>query len=211
MAGGDGFFGNFGEELKKFGKSAASQVTGDDKSKSQPAADTSAVGQLGKLGSSIVGQVTGDSVGPAVGSGDSLDAAGQLGGFGKSIVGQVTGSDTSVTENVPVRTAGGNFWDQIKAFGFSALRQVSGKDLEQMREKDRAQSMAGEAEVKARIQRIYQEHVQRRGQEEHYEEQQEKQIKEQQKELKKQEKKEQMDVTVAQTKASAEKKNMGAE
>ena len=208
MADGDGFIGGIGEELKKFGKSATSQMAGDVAGKQQ-SAGISAVGQLGKLGSSVVGQVTGGSASPAAGSGDSLDAAGQLGGFGKSLVGQVTGSDSG---DAALVTAGsGGFWDQLKSFGVSALGQVSGKQLEQMKKIDKAQSLAGEAEVKAKIQRLYEEHAQRKKQEERSVVQEEKQKEVQQTELKKQEKRQQMDVQVAQTKANAEIKNMGAE
>lgn len=207
MSDDDSVLDGIGEELKKFGKSATSQVTGDDSGKQQ-SSDTSAASQLGKLGSSIVGQVTGDSTGSA-GAGDSLDAAGQLGGFGKSVVGQIAGGDTSEHPHAPSGSVG--LWDQIKAFGLSALGQVSGADLEQMRQKDNAQSIAGETEVKAKIQRIYEEHAQREKQEEHYVKQEEKQVEEQQKELAKEEKKQQLDVQIAQTKANAEIKNLGAE
>jgi len=76
----DGILGDIGEtigeaagavagELKKFGKSATSQVTGPDKTKtpkSPPAEPTSAKGELKKLGSTIFGQVTGHDQGAQV-------------------------------------------------------------------------------------------------------------------------------------------------
>lgn len=207
VAMGDGILGAIGEEFKKLGKSATSQVTGSDDSKTA-SADPST--QLGGLGKSLIGQITGNPRG--AGQSQTQDIQGQLGGFGSSILGQVTGADDSGEAGAhnPSGKPRGIF-DEIKAFGLSALGQVSGKELAEMKQKDDAFSEASEAEVKARIKAIYDQHAARRAQEAKHIDQQKKQVQEQKQEFVKEKKEQQMDVAIAQTKANAEIKNMGAE
>lgn len=210
MSDGDGIAGDVGGELKKAGKSLISQVTGADPNAQQSASlDTS--GQLGGFGKSILGQVTG-SASDVAGQPQTQDVSGQLGGFGKSILGQVTGGDTSGEPDVSNQaTDDEGFLGGIKAFGASILGQVTGEDLEKMKKKDDDFSKASQAQVRAKIQSIYAQHAQKRKQETHYVEEQKKQTEEQKKDFVKEKKKEQMDVSVAQTRANAENKNMGAE
>lgn len=165
--------------------------------------------ELKSVGQSVISQITGST--GSKGGGDSADASEQLGGFGKSILGQVTGSGTS-GESVHGKSAvSGGFWDQMKAFGSSVLGQISGKDLQEMKKKDEQFRQAGEAEIRAKIEQMYGEHAQKKKQEEHVVEQQEKHVEKKQNEFEKQEKKRLMDVEIAQTKAKAEIKNLGAE
>lgn len=209
MSDGDGVGGDLSDELKKTGQSLVSQVTGSDPN-SQGGATLDPSDQIGGFGKSILGQVTGSS--PGGGQSQVQDVSDQIGGFGKSILGQVTGGDTAGEVVSTARTPQGDgFWGEMKAFGASILGQVSGKDLAEMKKKDDEFSEVSQAEVKAKIARIYQEHAQKRKQEGQHVEQQQKQTEDQRTEIKKEQKKEQMDVSVAQTRANAEIKNMGAE
>lgn len=201
-----GIGGDFSVEIKKTGQAITSQVTGATAQKSD---SVGASKQVGGFGKSVLSQITGGGS-ASTGQSQSQDAMEQLGGFGSSILGQVTGS-------APAADAPGGkseprgFWDELKAFGASALGQVSGQDLQEMKRKDQEFSRASEAEVKARIKRIYAEHAQKGKQEGQYVQEQKKQVEEQKKEYKKQEKKQTMDVQMAQTRANAEVKNLGAE
>lgn len=203
----DSVLGSVFGELKKFGGSVTSQITGDDSGDSQTSpSNGSVIDELGKLGKSITGQVTGTDPADA-GPADSADAGSQVAGFGKSIMGQITGGDT--TGQAAQET--GNAVDELKAFGLSAIGQVSGRDMQEMKKKDEKFSEAGIAEVRAKVSSIYDEYAQKRKAEKESVEKQEEQVEEQQKEYIAEQKKEQMDVAVAQNKANAENKNMGAE
>jgi len=209
MSDGDDISGSIGEGFKKTGKSLISQITGSDPN-SQQSTTLDPADQIGGFGKSFLGQITGSA--PSSGQPQTQDAAGQLGGFGKSILGQVTGGDTSGEPDGPKPVVDDEgFLGGLKAFGASILGQVTGEDLERMKKKDDDFSQASQAQVRAKIQRIYQEHAQKRKQEGQYVQQQQKQTEEQKKDFVKEKKKQQMDVTVAQTRANAEIKNMGAE
>ncbi len=111
--------------------------------------------------------------------------------------------------------------DELKKFGISAASQVTGRpqdqttptagDLKTMTKSDKEFSKKGEAEVRVRIARIYAEYARKQKQGEMIKERQETQQEVQHGEISKEQKKQAMDVAVAQTKASAEIKNYGAE
>ncbi|MDO8486878.1 MAG: hypothetical protein Q7S45_01090 [Candidatus Curtissbacteria bacterium] len=126
----------------------------------------------------------GDGVGSVIG-----DVLGEVGSeikeIGKSVVGQVTGSQNK--------------------------QAPTDDDIVSMGKKDKEFSEQGQEEVKARIAAIYAQHSQKRKRKEMAEEQQVKQAEAQKSELTREQKRQSMDVTVAQTKANAEIKNMGAE
>lgn len=204
---GDGIFGAFGEGIKSIGKAATSQITGSSDASAKSTVDASS--QLGGLGKSFMGQIAGGS---SSGQSQSLPVDEQLKGLGSSLFGQITGSASGGDEGkTKSQTAHHGFWDEIKAVGLSALGQVSGKDLEEMKQKDKEFSEVSAAQVEAKIKAIYDQYAAKRQQEAAMEKQQQKQMEQQKQEITKERKKETMDVEVAQTKANAEIKNMGAE
>ncbi|GEM_PF-5589547 len=114
----------------------------------------------------------------------------------------------------------GEVGSEIKKIGQSAAGQVTGSqnpqaptddDIASMGKKDKEFSEQGQEEIKARIQATYSQHAAKRRQEEEMKKRQEVHVEAQKKEFKEEEKKQSMDVTIAQTKANAEIKNMGAE
>ncbi len=114
----------------------------------------------------------------------------------------------------------GEVGSEIKKIGKLAVGQVAGgqsqqaptdDDIASMGKKDKEFSEQGQEEIKARIAAMYAQHSQKRKRKEMAEEQQVKQVEAQKSELTREQKKQSMDVTVAQTKANAENKNMGAE
>lgn len=156
-----------------------------------------------------------DGIGGVIG-----DVLGEVGSeikkIGKSAVGQVTGSsDDSKTGNGDSanssQSADISVGGEAASFGKGIVAQVTGRDLDEMKTADDKFSEQGQEEIKARIAAIYSQHAQKRRREEEMKKRQEVQVETQKKEFKEQEKKQSMDVTVAQTKANAEIKNMGAE
>lgn len=175
--------GAVGDELKKFGQSATSQVSGGSNS-GQTSRDTSAVDQLAGFGKSITAQITGSSA-----SGDNLQSQKS----GKK-------ADLSVL-------------GELSNFAKSAASQVSeGKVLEEMKASDAEFSEREAGVVRAKIARVYEEHNAKRKQEERVKKQQEVQVEAQKKQVEQFKKTEQNDeVNPAVAKSRAEIKNYGAE
>lgn len=176
--------GAVGDELKKFGQSASSQVSGSAPSV-QTNRDTSAVDQLTGFGTSLTSQITGSSDT----SGDNLRGKKS----GKK-------ADLSVI-------------GELSNFAKSAASQVSeGKVLEEMKASDAEFSEREAGVVRAKIARVYEEHAAKRKQEEEVKKQQEVQVEAQKKQTEQLKKTEQNDeVNPAVAKSRAENKNYGAE
>ncbi len=156
----------------------------------------------------------GDGIGGAIG-----DILGGVGGeikkIGKSAVSQVTGvgddnkpgkGDSAKSQPADI-SAGG----ELTSFGKGIVAQITGRDIDKMKAADDKFSEQGQEEIKARINAIYSQHAAKRRREEEMKKRQEVHVEAQEKEFQAAEKKQSADVVVAQTKANAEIKNMGAE
>lgn len=108
----------------------------------------------------------------------------------------------------------------VKKIGKAVTAQITGQqnpqaptsdDIAAMAKTDDDASKREREEIKARMRAIYGQHAQRRKQEESMVKHQEKRVEGQKKEFVKGQKKQSADVVMAQTKANAEIKNMGAE
>lgn len=206
--------GAVGDELKRFGQSATSQVTGGAGGQSAPTGDFSPLEEIKKFGKSVTAQVSGGA-GSAQTNQDA-SAVDQLTGFGKSLTSQITGADTSggdLQGKKSGKKANFSVLGELSNFAKAATSQVSeGKVLEEMKASD-AEFSEREADVlKAKINRIYEEHAAKRKHEEEVKKQQEVQVEVQKKQAEQFKKIEQNDeVNAAIAKSRAENKNYGAE
>lgn len=137
--------------------------------------------------SGVVGEALGVVGDIAKGVGDELK------NLGKSVVGQVTSQSDD------------------KGVGEDSFSDKLPKDLEDKKAVDDEQSQNEYEEVRAKVDAIYSEYAKKKEQEKTLEKKQEEKAEEQKAELVKEQKKQSMDVSIAQAKASAENKNMGAE
>lgn len=182
--------GAAGDELKKFGQSANSQVTGS-KGGQQTASssdDTSVLSQLKKFGQAATSQVTGLQLTDA----NSTPAKSKHSDYEYSLLGE------------------------LKKLGQSATSQATGHepppskgDVKAMAKSDDAFSKKESAVVAAKIKQIYAEYAAKKAQEGKQEEMVEKQQEEAKEEQKKEIKKEETNAAIQKTRA--EIKNYGAE
>ena len=146
--------------------------------------------------------------------GDILgDVAGEIKKIGQAAGAQVTGDsgdDNPKNDDSPV-VSDVSIGAEAESFGKGIISQITGKKLAQMQDADREFSAQGQEEIKARINAMYSQYAQKVKREKMIGEQQEKQVEAQNKEFEHREKEQSADVAVAQTKANAEIKNLGAE
>lgn len=181
--------GAAGDELKKFGSSATSQVTGSKGGQaSNSSDDTSVLTQFKKFGQSATSQVTGSQPSDANASPTNSKHAdydyslfGELKKLGQSATSQVSGHEMPISEG----------------------------DMKAMAKSDEAFSKKESAAVAARIKQIYAQYAAKKSQEEKQEEMIEKQKEEVKVEQKKEVKK--VETNAAIQKTRAEIKNYGAE
>lgn len=185
--------GAAGDELKKLGQSASSQITGSDDANTKStksSGDQSVVGELKKFGQAVTSQVTGSEPSP------NSSSAGLSGAKISS------GDDHSIL-------------GEFKKFGQAASAQISGHQaqqaaaLAQMTKKDKEFSKKEYDVISAKIKRIYEEYAAKRQKEEKQGEMVEAQQEKQQKQIKEIKKKEMPRADIQKTRA--EIKNYGAE
>ncbi|MDZ4209567.1 MAG: hypothetical protein U1C56_00140, partial [Candidatus Curtissbacteria bacterium] len=171
--------GAAGDELKKFGSSASSQVTGSKGGQaSNSSDDTSVLTQFKKFGQSVTSQVTGSQ--PS--DDNSSGTKGKHSDYDYSLFGE------------------------LKKFGQSATSQVSGHeppisegDVRAMAKSDDAFSKKESAAVAAKIKQIYAQYAAKSAHEEKQEEMVEKQKEEMKVEQKKEIKKEETNAAIQKT------------